>query len=87
MTTVNMVGLSAAFELVTLRCKWEVLEFVCCVRLGTACYSEVWRTVGRYRDTNHSDTTYRFLSQGREVGTVVTEYSKLNVTGNVVTHK
>ena len=43
--------------------------------------------MGRYRDTNRSDKTYRFLSQGREVGTAVTEYSKLNVTGNGVTHK
>ena len=42
--------------------------------------------MGRYRDANHSDTTYRFLSQGGEVGTAVTEYSMINVTGKAVTY-
>jgi hypothetical protein len=39
----RMVGLAAAFEPVTLACKWEVLVLVssCYVRLRTACYSEV----------------------------------------------
>lgn len=43
MTVVSMVGLSAAFEPVTLGCKWEKLVLVssCYVGLGTARYSEV----------------------------------------------
>jgi len=51
MTTASMIGLSAAFELVTLGCKCEVLVLVssCYMRLGTACYCEVWLTVGQYR--------------------------------------
>jgi hypothetical protein len=43
--------------------------------------------VGRYRDTNRSDTVCYVCSQGREVGTAVTGFSGLNMTGNAVTYK
>jgi len=69
--------------MVTFGYKWEVLVLVsnCCVRLGTAWYREVWRTVWRYRDTNRSDTVCCVCGQGREVDTAVTGCSRLNVTG------
>ena len=62
MTTVNMVGSLREIELMTLRCKWEVLVLVssCYIRLGTACYCEVWRTV---------------LWDGTEIPTVQIQYA------------
>ena len=44
-------------------------------------YGEVLRTVGRYRETSRSDTNCCVYSQGREVGTAMTECWRLNVTG------
>ena len=36
---------------------------VCYMRLGTACYSQVWGTVGRYRDNKRSGTV-RYIRLG-----------------------
>ena len=57
---------------------------VCYVKLETACYSEVWRAVGRYRDTNRSDRVFRVCNHGCEVRTAVSGCSRLNMTGNAV---
>ena len=82
MTTVIKFFLAAEFLMVALGCKWEVSVLVssCYVRLGTACYWEVWRTEGRYNDTNCWDTVCCVFSQGREVRTAVTVCWRLTLT-------